>query len=123
MNFVELHSAVYIGHELYNEKRRENEMAKIPKSLETQVVYRNSNSEKKKRLTRIPGHIGGGIKYLREVSIPCRQVKPIMSPEKNRQKVVKRTDLKRKQIGKGRQTKFYVTFKNFPLIWRRHLCQ
>lgn len=48
MNFVELHSAVYIGHELYNEKRRENEMAKIPKSLKTQVVYRNSNSEKKK---------------------------------------------------------------------------
>jgi hypothetical protein len=45
-----------------------------------------------------------------------------MSPENNRQKVVKRTDLKRKQIGKGRQTMFYVTFKNFPLMWRRHLC-
>ena len=54
MNFVELHSAVYIGHELYNEKRRENEMAKIPKSLETQVVYRNSNSEKKKGLQGSP---------------------------------------------------------------------
>jgi hypothetical protein len=58
-----------------------NEMAKIPKSDQSQTKSRNYKSEKERNeLTQTPGYTGGRIRCLGGVNIPCQPVTYTLSP-------------------------------------------